>query len=225
MRLPRPATHVIFDLDGVLLDTERFYTEATQAIVGRYGKTFDWSVKSHMVGRPALESARYLVRTLDLPIRPEDYLAEREVLLRRLFAGSEPMPGAKELTLALARRGVPQAIATSSLRRFYEIKTRRHDEWFRTFSAVIVGDDPRLQRGKPAPDIFLLAAQDLGADPPRCVVVEDSPVGIVAAHAAGMQAIAVPDAAVDRKHFATADLVVGSLTDISPEDLSTDLRR
>ena len=54
MRLSRPATHVIFDMDGVLLDTERFYTEVTQAIVGRWGKVFDWSVKGNMIGRPAI---------------------------------------------------------------------------------------------------------------------------------------------------------------------------
>ena len=90
MRLPRPATCVIFDLDGVLLDTEKFYTEVTQAIVGRYGKTFDWTLKSNMVGRPAIESARYLVDSLDLPITPEDYLREREDALRQRFPNSQP---------------------------------------------------------------------------------------------------------------------------------------
>ena len=77
-RLRRPVTHVIFDMDGVLLDTERFYTQVTQEIVGRYGKTFDWSVKGDMIGRTALDAARYLVETLELPIAPEEYLRERE---------------------------------------------------------------------------------------------------------------------------------------------------
>ena len=219
MRIRRPVTHVVFDLDGVLLDTERFYTEATQAIVGRYGKTFDWSIKGNMVGRAAIESARYLIKALDVPMTPEEFLQERGLLLEQLVPNSQPMRGARELTFALAARNVPQCIATSSDRRLYELKTQHHREWFRVFSAVISGDDDRLRRGKPAPDIFLLAAQELDVDPSRCVVIEDSPAGIVAAHAAGMQAIAVPDPAMDHSRFDDADLILGSLTELSPGDL------
>ena len=219
MRLRRPATHAIFDLDGVLLDTERFYTEATQAIVGRFGKTFDWSIKGNMVGRPALESARYLVQALALPISAEQYLGERESLLRELFAHAEPCRGARELTAALAAAGVTLGVATSSERLHYDIKTRRHREWFRMFTSVIVGDDARLKRGKPAPDIFLLAAADAGVDAAQCVVVEDSPAGVAAAHAAGMQAIAVPDPHMDRARFPDPELIVGSLSEVTPADI------
>ena len=83
VRLDRPVRCVVFDMDGVLLDTEIFYTRVTQQIVGRYGKTFDWTIKSHMVGRPAIESARYLVETLSLPILPEEYLAGARPSSRR----------------------------------------------------------------------------------------------------------------------------------------------
>ncbi len=218
-RLARRATHVIFDLDGVLLDTEGFYTQVTQQIVGRFGKVFDWSVKGGMVGLPALESARYLVRALALPIPPEEYLREREASLEALFPGSMPMPGARDLTTALAERGVGMAVATSSSRRLFELKTRHHAEWFRLFAAVVVGDDPRVRCGKPAPDIFLVAAEALGVDPTCCVVVEDAPSGVAAARAAGMQVVAVPDPAMDRARFADADLLIGSLCELTPEDL------
>ena len=218
-KLSRPATHVIFDMDGVLLDTERFYTEVTQAIVGRFGKTFDWSLKSNMVGRPAIESARYLVGALDLPITPEQYLAEREAALEALMPEAEPMAGARELTDALARRGIPLGLATSSDRRFFALKTQRHGPWFARFSAVVLGDDPRLERGKPAPDIFLLAARELGADPRGCVVVEDSPVGVEAARAAGMQVLAVLYPGMDPSRLAGADLLVGSLREVAAADL------
>jgi pseudouridine-5'-monophosphatase len=216
VRLARPVTHVVFDLDGVLLDTERFYTEVTQAIVGRFGKRFDWSIKSKMIGRPARDSARYLVETLGLPITPDDYLHEREAMLERLFPETRAMPGARELTSALAARGVPQAVATSSNRRLFELKTARHHEWFRVFAAVVLGDDPRVARGKPAPDIFLLAASELGADPRGCLVVEDAPAGVAAAHAAGMQVVAVPDPGMERAPLADADLVVDSLVELTP---------
>ena len=217
--LARPVTHVIFDMDGVLLDTEPFYTDVTQRIVGRYGKTFDWSVKGNMIGRTAAASARYLVETLELPMAPEEYLTEREAMLELLFPTAKALPGARELTTALHARGVPQAVATSSSRRLFDLKTQQHREWFALFAAIVLGDDPRLQRGKPAPDIFLLAAQDLGVEPARCVVVEDAPVGVEAARAAGMQVIAVPDPAMDRARYADADVVVGSLTDVDPATL------
>src|SRR5688572_31307376 len=84
-------THVIYDMDGLLLDTEPFYTEATQAIVGRYGHTFDWSLKSRMIGKAARDSARILVDALQLPITPEDYLREREATLAALFPGAQAM--------------------------------------------------------------------------------------------------------------------------------------
>jgi len=219
MRLPRPARHVIFDMDGVLLDTECFYTEVTRAIVARFGKTYDWSVKSQLIGRPEMESARRLVEALELPITPEEYLTERRAELARLMPGCSAMPGARALIVALDRAGVRQAVATSSTSALYALKTERHREWFALFSAVVLGDDPRLERGKPAPDIFLLAARELGAEPASCVVVEDSPVGVEAAHAAGMQAVAVPHPEMDRSRFPTAELMVGSLAELSPEDL------
>ena len=210
-----PATHVIFDMDGVLLDTEQLYTDATQQIVGRWGKTYDWSIKGNMIGRPAIDSARYLVETLALPIRPEQYLEEREVIFQDLMPTAEAMPGARALTDALAARGIPMAVATSSSRAMFALKTTRHREWFSRFAAIVLGDDPRVERGKPAPDIFLVAADALGTVPHACVVVEDAPAGVAAARAAGMRVVAVPDPGMDRSRFANADLVVASLVGLN----------
>ena len=215
----RPATHVIFDMDGVLLDTERLYTQATQQIVGRFGKTFDWSVKGNMIGRPALDSARYLVETLALPLTPEAYLEERAVIFEELMPTAAAMPGARELTDALVARGIPIAIASSSSRAMFDLKTTRHRDWFATFDIIVLGDDPQVKNGKPAPDIFLVAAQALGANPLDCVVVEDAPAGVQAARAAGMRVVAVPDIGMDRCRFTDAHRVVQSLVQLNPDKL------
>lgn len=211
-------THVIYDMDGLLLDTEPFYTEVTRSIVGRYGKTFDWSVKQHMIGRPALESARFLVETLALPITAEQYLEERERLLAESFPAAQPLPGAEPLTRHLRNHGVPQAVATSSTREFFRLKTQRHGGWFSLFDVVVTGDDAEVGRGKPAPDIFLTAARRLNAAPERCLVFEDAPSGMRAALAAGMSVVVVPDANMDRSVYRDAHQVLDSLDAFRPGD-------
>ena len=89
---------VIYDMDGLLLDTEPFYTLVTQQIAQRYGKNFDWSLKSKILGRRALESARMIVETLELPLSAEEYLEQRNEILLDMFSDSQPLPGVLKLT-------------------------------------------------------------------------------------------------------------------------------
>ena len=215
MNTNKITTHVLFDMDGLLLDTEIIYTEVTQQIVGRYGKVFDWSIKSNMIGRPSSDTARYLIETLSLPMKPEDYLEERDLLLRAAFPSCQALPGAKELVEHLTDNGIPIAVATSSSRDLYEVKVQNH-KWFTCFDTVVTGDDPNVKHGKPAPDIFLCAARKLKADPATTLVFEDAPSGLAAAKAAGMLTVVVPDTNMDKARYAGADMIIDSLEQFPP---------
>ncbi len=215
----RPYTHVIFDLDGTLVDSEHMYTEATQAVVGEYGATFDPAIKRKVIGRGAIAAGRILVEALELPITAQEFIDLREPHLRRLFPSVAPLPGVVELVQALAFCKIPMAVATSSPRELVELKSRHH-EWFDAFDVIVCGDDPRLKRSKPAPDIFLLAAADLGAAPESCLVFEDAPAGVEAALAAKMQVVAIPTPLTNRADFAGADLLIDGYSDLDLGALS-----
>jgi pseudouridine-5'-monophosphatase len=212
----RSVTHILYDMDGLLLDTEPFYTEVTQAIVGRYGYTFEWSLKSRMIGKKAADSARILVDALQLPLTPEDYLRERESLLAALFPTAQAMPGARRLTGHLAMHRIPQAIASSSHQPEFDLKITQHRDWFGCFQCVVLGDDPAVKKGKPAPDIFLAAAERMGAAPAKCLVFEDAPSGVEAARAAGMAVVAVPNPAMSADAFRDANQILASLESFDP---------
>jgi pseudouridine-5'-monophosphatase len=213
------ARHAIFDLDGVLLDTESLYTRATAAVAARFGKTYDWSVKGECIGRGALEAARIIVDALALPLAPDELVRQRDLVLLPLLATAPPMRGAQGFTRALGRRGVPMAIATSTRAALYARKAAPHRAWMSAFRAVVCGDDPRVDRPKPAPDIFLAAAADLDADAASCVVFEDSPFGVEAALAAGMRVVALPDPAMDRARYAGAHTIAAGFHELTAEAL------
>jgi pseudouridine-5'-monophosphatase len=212
----RRITHVIYDLDGLLLNTEPFYTRVNQDIARRYGATFDWELKSRTIGLRATDAAKILIQAMNLPITPDEYLELRKHMLEELFPQAEPMPGAVRLTLHLHRHGVPQAVASSSDRHHFELKTSRHKQWFGIFQCFVVGADPDVKHGKPAPDVFLVTAQRLGAEPSSCLVFEDAPAGVEAAHAAGMAAIAIPDPSIDHETFQGTDQILRSLVEFDP---------
>ena len=208
---------LIYDMDGLLLDTEGIYTEVTQQIVGEYGKVFDWSVKEKIIGRRSIQAAEIIVESLDLPISPQDYLDSRKDVLLEKFKDTEALPGAKEMPTHVSKLGIPQALATSSSSSMFEAKFEKHKKWFSQFAQIVRGDDPELKEGKPAPDIFLLAANRVGVDPAECLVFEDAPTGTEAALAAGMSVVVVPDPNMDHCHYKNASQIISSLKDFDPE--------
>jgi pseudouridine 5'-phosphatase len=213
----RPVSHVIYDMDGLLLATEQLYTEAMRVVLARYGRELDWSLKAQIIGLQAIESARHTVATLGLPVTADVYLNERNRELEPRLASAEAKPGARELVEHLHRNGVPQVVATSSSRALAALKIAGHTDWFRLFEHLVSVDDPGIERGKPHPDVFLAAARLLGAAPSACLVFEDSPAGVAAARGAGMSVVAVPEPEIGHERVADADQVLESLEAFEPE--------
>ncbi len=198
---------LIFDLDGTLLDTEPLYTQAAQVVLDEFGATYTNDLKRRTMGGDSHASAQIVIDEFNLPLTTSEYLSLREGHLLDLFATAAEIPGAGEFVIAAAAAGLTLGLATSSHRHLRDVKLGRR-EWSSRFATMICGDDERLKRGKPAPDIFLLCAETLGVDPARCIAFEDSGNGIAAAAAAGMQVVAINSPFVSAENQAEASQVI-----------------
>jgi HAD superfamily hydrolase (TIGR01509 family) len=186
-RCMTPAA-VLFDNDGLTLDTEGAWTRAESALFARYGQTFTIEHKRSLLGTSPVESATKLEAMLGRPgaqLSAELY----ELALEEVGAGVEPMPGAVALLDALAQAGVPVALVSNSRRGFVE-RGLRTSGLADAFAVIVSSED--VPRPKPAPDAYLAAAAALGAEPSDCAVLEDSPTGLAAARAAGALTIGIP---------------------------------
>ena len=210
----RRARAAIFDFDGLLLDTEPMYALATRTVVDRHGRTLDQAVWLSLIGRPSPEVARGIVEAHHLDTSVEEFEERRLEILRTLLPDAQPQPGAVELTTRLAAAEVPIAIGTSSSRETFELKTASHGEWIDRFDHVVLADE--VTHGKPAPDIFLRAAELLGVPATQSVVFEDAVSGVRAAQAAGAGVVMVPTEGADLSGIDPPDEVLGSLLDFDP---------
>ena len=181
---------VIFDLDGVLIDSERLWNGAKEALVREAGGSWRQEAPTVMMGMSSLEWAAYLRDELGVPMDTD--AISREVV-RRMMEGYRSelplLPGAGTAVRALAGRW-PLGLASSSNREVIDLVLELAD-FGDAFRVAISSEE--VERGKPAPDVYLAVADELGADPARCVAIEDSSNGLRAAAAARMAVIAVPN--------------------------------
>ncbi|XP_008544754.1 pseudouridine-5'-phosphatase isoform X1 [Microplitis demolitor] len=218
----KKVTHVLFDMDGLLIDTEYRYTEAFNNVLNKYGKTFTWEIKAMTMGFHMYESAKKIVEMLEVPLSPEEFLEQLKPQYEKLFPNSKLMPGAERLLRHLHKHNIPIALATSSSESSYELKTKNLKPIFELFHhRVLGGSDPDVKKGKPAPDIFLVAASRFSdsdpVQPSQCLVFEDAPNGVQAAVSAGMQVVMVPDENLPKELSEKATMVLHSLEEFKPE--------
>ncbi|KAJ2664778.1 Pseudouridine-5'-phosphatase [Coemansia sp. RSA 1199] len=186
----------IFDMDGLLLDTETIYSQVTNKILEPYNKTFPIETKLKMMGRDVRAATEILLTDLDLPLTFDEYDNQATELKQIYFGMAMMMPGAERLIRHLAAHSIPIALATSSSKQMFLIKTAAHDAIFGQFcDNITCGDDPDVKNSKPAPDIFLTAMRRLddGLEPADCLVFEDAENGVEAARSARMSSVWVQD--------------------------------
>ena len=207
---------VVFDLDGVLLDSEtawvRVKKEFTEETGGHWKQDAQWD----MLGMSSIEWSRYMHDELGVPLPPEQISSAVADRLAQQYRERLPLlPGAVEAVRSLARHW-PLGLATSSNRNVIDLVLEKAG-LADAFAATVSSEE--VERGKPAPDVYLETARRLGVEPAECVAIEDSTNGIRSAHAAEMAVIAVPnrDFPPEPEALALAALVLDSLDQLSPE--------
>ncbi len=202
-------------MDGVLVDGEPLHFEAVNTLLGEEGRSVTLEQYKPYMGTKA--GWRELIRDLGLQ-HPYEYYEQRymPLMVQMYLTRSEALPGSVRLVKALAERNVPLVVCSSSVEPWVEAALKRID-LHGAFDHVVSGSD--VENGKPAPDIYTLAAERAGKDPARCLAIEDAPAGIKAARAAGMTCWAVRTDYTRGMDLPECDRVLDSLLEVRLEDI------
>lgn len=212
-RVPRirDIEAVIFDLDGVLVDSEPIHFRAANRVLAGYGTSISERDYRAYIGLGELATWRAWGQRYRVGIPVEQLLAAHTAArLREIAAGVTAIAPAVELAQQLHAAGMDLAIASSSTRAVIDALLTAIG-LAEVFRVRVSGEDPDVQRSKPAPDVYLAAAARLGIPPAACLAIEDSGPGVTAATRAGMLCIAVPNRWTDDQDFSEADVVLESL--------------
>ena len=211
-----PADAVVFDLDGVLVDSEQRWTAAREGLTRDRGGTWTDDAPRAMMGMSSPEWSAYLRDELGVPMSAD---AINDDVVERMEAGYRDavplLPGAVDAVRRLQGRW-PLGLASSANRQLIDLVL---EESGLSDAFAVTLSSEEVERGKPAPDVYLEAARRLGVDPVHAVAIEDSTNGLWSAHAAGLTVIAVPNEAFppDPDALALAEVVVRTVGDVTPE--------
>ena len=210
---------VVFDLDGVLLDSEQLWDEVREELARERGGQWSERAQADMMGMSSPEWSRYMHDVVGLAESPGEIAAEVVRRMEARYRERLPLiPGAREAVERLAARW-PLGLASSSNRPLIDLALEL-SALAPLFGVTVSSEE--VERGKPAPDVFLEAVRGLGIEPPDAAAVEDSRNGIRSARAAGLRVVAIPNAHFppDEGSLALADVVLDSLTDLTPESVA-----
>lgn len=191
----------LFDMDGLLINTEDIYTIALNKILAKYGRApVDWDFKMQIQGMPGPQAGPKILKHFDLPISFEEFNRMNVEYQNKLWATCDFMPGVLDFLKYLKAKKVPIALCTSSNKIKFAAKTSHLKELFSLFDTIITGDDPRIPvgRGKPFPDIWQLGLKELNEAsgtsivPDQCLVFEDGAIGATAGIEFGAFVVWIP---------------------------------
>jgi pseudouridine-5'-monophosphatase len=205
---------VVFDLDGLLIDSEPLQLAAWDRYLARFGAALTPQLLNRILGLRLVDSAVVVVEALDLPVQPEEVVRDRDAIFLAAVPGAiAAMKGARELIAEVRTLGLHTALATSGHRRYVDLALESAG-LTGMFDVEVTGE--LVTRGKPAPDVYLRAAELLHLSPAACLALEDAPNGVRSALAAGMRCYAVPLPDIDAESVAGADAVLESLDAVVP---------
>ncbi|CAN5325756.1 HAD family phosphatase [soil metagenome] len=210
----RVVEAIFFDLDGFLIDSDRVWDEVREQLARERGGRWHERAQADMMGMSSTEWSRYLHDVIGLEDPPEELNAEVVRRMQARYAERLPLiDGAVEASRRLAQE-FRLALASSSNRPLIDVVLSSTD-LDALFEATVSSEE--VERGKPAPDVFIEAARRLGLEPRRCAAIEDSANGIRAAHAAGLRVVAIPNRRYppSAETLALADAVLDSLADLT----------
>jgi HAD superfamily hydrolase (TIGR01509 family) len=215
---------VVFDLDGVLLESEQVWLAAKRTVTERSGGAWQARAETEMLGMSSTEWSRYMHEQLAVPLELQAISARVLELVEERYRSELPLiPGAREAVGRLAARW-PLAMASSANREAIELVLELAG-WRQEFELAVSSEE--VARGKPAPDVYLEAARRLGVPAPHCVAVEDSSAGLRSADAAGMPVVAIPNRAFppDAAALACASVTLASIAELDASTVLAAARR